>query len=214
METRVSIDTTEAEAVLKELKDRAPRNTLAAMNRTVNDVQRAIQAGLDQQFTLRRPEFVRRTIYRKPGEDFPDFAAGIGVAAVRIHDDRNQLAKFVEGGTKTARSGQVAVPLIRQQQPKLIIERGHRYHLRQIPKLADGATVRGSPFFRVVRNNVPVIMERVGRRVKAIWAFVRSVPIRKQLPFYETAHQTVRDVWDRNLREELAETLRKFGGQA
>jgi hypothetical protein len=102
----LSVQITGADQVAKALREigkQAPYALSLALNATANSAQRSIRLNLPGSFTLRKPEYIERTIFRKPSEDFA--TKSTPRAAVRIHDERDQLAKFEDGGDKRARMG-------------------------------------------------------------------------------------------------------------
>src|SRR3990167_4624298 len=103
--------TRELELELREWRDQAPFALSLGLNSTANAIQQGIRASLHQRFRLRQPQFIERTIYRKPGTwPVGDNAAKRSLgAAVRINPARDFLSKFEEGGAKTAQGGRLGV---------------------------------------------------------------------------------------------------------
>ena len=101
----------QVEAAIKAAGSKALFGASVGLNRTANEVQDGIRASLPGHFTLRRAEFVKQTIYRKPGEDFASKTKL--QAGVRIREDRNFLAKFEAGGIKAPTEGRrfLAIPV-------------------------------------------------------------------------------------------------------
>lgn len=209
----VTVDTKSVAAYLGELRDQTPKRVGFALNTTANEIQKGIQASLPGKFTLRRPAYIRQSIYRKPGEDFPQIAAGTFSAAVRINEERDVLAKFEEGGTKTPRGGRtVTVPIIRTGRPRLVIGRESRYHLSNLPAgLFRGERLTGSRFYGLIsRRGMPLILERVGKRAaRVIYALLPRVPIARRLGFYDLANHIFGVRWPVNLQKELDEAIRR-----
>lgn len=154
----------------------------AGLNRTADEIQRAEQDSLSQHFTLRKADFIRRTIYRDPSKDFAtkrQLAAG-----VRINPDRDFLAKFEQGGLKTSmRGGFVAVPMGARRNKLDIIPRSAR------PR----ALIASGRAF--VKNNV--LFGKVGRgksaRLIALFEFRKAVMLPASLHFEDTALRVAND---------------------
>lgn len=217
--------------------DQMPFVQSLSLNRMANEIQLAIQDGLPSRFTLRRPEFIRRTIYRRPGA-WPQGDNSTKqelTAAVRIHPDRNLLAKFEEGGVKTAAGGMLALPTLRLGAPGMIITRSSPYHLRSLPQdlfggkastIADIKFVSknrksakaytslikrreksGKRVFGTIKNGVPMILERVGEKLRVLWTFRKQVTIEQRLGFFDTAQKRLDLGWDRTLLAAMDKAL-------
>lgn len=232
MNLDATVDTKAVTAYLGALADQLPRRVGFALNTTANAMQKGVRESLANSFTLRRAGFVRATIYRAPKEDFPDVKMGRLVAGVRINPDRDVLAKFEEGGEKRPDGKRLAVPILRQTQPRLVIGRDSKYHLRLLPPDLFGKAGRVSTllhrarkviadtranrkkdarFFGLVsRSGTPLIFEVLGKnRKRLIYAFVRRVPLPRKLRFYETAERVFTEQWPTILQKELDEALRR-----
>lgn len=163
---------------------------VVALNRTADDVQKAVQDSLQDHFTLRRADFIKRTIYRKPGEDFA--TADHFAARVQVNPDRDVLAKFELGGDKVgATGGRVAVPIDIRRNKSDIIPR----LLRPRALLASG---------KAFINKQGAILERVGRgngNSQYLLAYVLkpSVRITPSLGFEATALKTIDERFPINL---------------
>lgn len=151
------------------------------INRTMDEAQAAIRQGLGDRFTLRRRAFVERTIYRKPGEDFASKTHLIG--RVRVHDERDFLAKFERGGQKEPTRGRsaLAVPVNVRRNKADIVTRANRVAaLLQSGK----AFVRGR-----------FVFQKVGRGKRAsinlAYVFKRRTPLPDSLRFAETGTRII-----------------------
>lgn len=206
-----TIDTKAAQEFLGAAAAQLPKRTGFAMNTTANEIQHLIQGSLEGPFRLRRSAFVKRTIYRKPGEDFPDIKGGRLVAAVRVNPDQDFLAKFEEGGVKTPRGQKLAVPIIRKERPSLVITRGSKYHLGTLGSGLFGKGAKGGRFYGVVsRKGTPLILERLSRnRTRVVYAMVDRVPIPRRLNFYGIAGRVFAREWPLNMQRELDEAVRR-----
>jgi len=159
--------------------------TSKALNDTANDAQKAIQDSLASRFTLRRPDFMKRTIKRDRGTDFATKEKL--EAIVRVDPQRDLLAKFEDGGVKTPTNGRaIAIPtenvrrtkaqiIARTQRPRALVAAGKAYSAggRLLLKLKQGAQA----------------VSRVA------YIFARTVRIEKRLHFVETANQAVDAQW-------------------
>lgn len=192
------------------------------LNKLVTGAQQAIQRTLDERFTLRRREFVERTIYRKPGADFATRSKL--EASVRVNPERNQLAKFELGGEKRSRSGKdVAVPVFREHDRMRVIRPGDPLSVPMLmaaikrsggkvlhPRLHKGQLrVRVDPnrVFLVTNEEGTFILQRLGpgdRNNRVLYWFRKSVPIPADLHFDETAMATVLANADATFADALA----------
>lgn len=166
----------EVAAQFEELGRQLPFAQSTTLNGLANATQAKVQDGLPSRFNLRRAEFIRRTVYRKPGEDFATKSRL--EAGVRINPERDFLAKFEEGGEKTSRNGgRVAVPVDVRRNKNDIVSKANRPRvLLTKPKVA------------LLRD---VIVQRVGRGRKAatrlLYVLKKSVRIPQRLGMAETA---------------------------
>ena len=151
------------------------------LNRTMNEAQDAIRASLGAKFTLRRSPFVLNTIYRKPGEDFP--TATTLEARVRVHDDRNQLAKFEDGGTKEPTRGRkmLAVPVSVRRNKNDIVTKANS---------VKALLASGKAYMR--DGKVWLLSGRGKTKTRTLaYIFKRSVPTPKKLGFVEVGTKTI-----------------------
>lgn len=167
------------------LLDELPRNALfgasIGLNRTMDEAQAEIRQSLPGHFTLRRKTFVERTIYRKPGEDFATKDRLLG--RVRIHDDRDFLAKFEQGGTKTPTRGRraLAVPVDVKRTKTEVISKANQ--VRAL--LASGkAFVRGKYVFQVQGRGR-------NKRLTMAYVFKSSTPLPADLHFEDTGRGVI-----------------------
>jgi hypothetical protein len=194
-----------------------------ALNNTVNDAQMAIRAKLHGVFVLRRAEFIDRTIYIGPADRARKDRFS---ATVRVHPDRDVLAKFEEGGDKVSKSGRsLAVPIVRESQPMLIIRKndplsvqrlfeaiqkrkGHVFKGRR--KKGQAAPIQFGRVFLVENAKGTFIVERLGagpRNTRVLYWFRKSVPIDERLHFVETARDAALVSWEKNFGEALARAI-------
>lgn len=198
-------------AQLAKLQGQWPFAMSLALNQQANAMQKAIQATLPGSFTLRRAEFIRRTVYRRPGT-YPqgDFANKTSLtAALRINPDRDVLRKHEEDRQKVARNGgRLAIPLIRIGQPNTVIGQGSKYALKNMPVVPGASAMSitrpkrgaGTTFYatQTRKAGATVIWEAKGARTRpqGIWLLVRGgVKLTPRLGFHETAGRTFEREW-------------------
>jgi hypothetical protein len=207
------------ESAISGLTRQLPFAFARAANNTANDVQYQIQRALPGEFTLRRADFITRTIYRTPGQDFA--TKSHLEAAVRVNPARDFLAKFEDGGTKTSTSGKtLPIPIIRATDKTLIIQRGDALSVQRLlaainisggklltPRVRKGklrASIDPSKVFLVQSAKGTFIVQRTGPgTTRVLYAFERSVPIKPQLHFDDIAMQAAILNWDRNFAEAI-----------
>ena len=187
--------TVEVNKAMRELGPKTRRALAFALNETANDVQQKIQAGLMSRFTLRRADFVKKTIYRQPTVDFADRNGYELRAAVRVHPERNFLAQHEEGGQKTARSGgMVAIPLPAvQPSPSIVVPHSKRPSgMRNDKRVSKVVLPTGTFLVRHTKGS----RSKAGR-TEFLYQLKRSVPLRPRLGFLDTAEKTVNRVYQR-----------------
>ena len=181
----MTVDKQSLEAALAAIGNVGPSARFAAsigINRTLNEAQDAIRAGLGGRFTLRREAFIKSTIYRKPGEDFASKTTLSG--GVRVNPARDVLAKFEEGGTKRPQSGKaLAIPINVKRNASDIVTRANS--VRAI--LASGKAF--------IKNGR--VWQRIGRGKRATlrlaYVFKPSVSIAPRLEFVETGTKVINE---------------------
>lgn len=187
--------TVEVNKAMRELGPKSRRALAYALNETANDVQQKIQSGLMSRFTLRRADFVKKTIYRQPSVDFADRNGYELRAAVRVNPERNFLAQHEEGGTKTARDGgMVAIPLPAvQPSPSIVVPRSKRPSgMRNDRRVSKVVLPSGTFLVRHVQGS-----RNRTARTEFLYELKRSVPLRPRLGFLDTAEKTVNKVYQR-----------------
>lgn len=198
----------DVEAMFARLPENAKFGASVGLNRTADEVQAGIRAGLQGKgFTLRRKTFVEQTIYRKPGEDFARKDQPEMFARVRIHEERDVLAKHEEGGQKRPRQGRVvAVPIGARPTKDALVPA--KYTLKalffnqqsrwsQVKTIATtkSKTARRRLLKRSVASDVTVTPDgRVwltegrgkSRRSTLLWVFKKATWVPPRLKFEET----------------------------
>jgi hypothetical protein len=207
----------EMKRMLREAGKQLPFTLSLAANRTINAAQEAIRNSLPLKFHLRRWDFVTRTIYRRPGiwPTGDNASKAEPTAAVRVHPDRDFLAKFEEGGTKTSRrAGNLLLPTLRLDNPNLIIRRSDPLHISKLPGSLDKSgklrtKSRLGVFLLQKPGGAKFILQRLTHGVvRVLYTFRRAVSIPKKLGFYETGVKAIDATWEKNLGEALDKALK------
>lgn len=182
------ITVTGDDAVRKQLHEigrQAPFALATALNGVANAAQKGIRENMADKFAFRRRNFVESTIYRNKSTDF---ATKTKLSAtVRVHPERDFLAKHEEGGAKTPQSGNsIAIPSVAVRRNKAdVIPRGQR----------PAALVGKKGVFRL--GNVIYQSSGRGKRKRrtALYLLRRSVRIAPRLEFVQTAVRTITAQW-------------------
>jgi len=185
MNLDIRVDAAAVTKALGELQKQARFATSKALNDTANDAQRAIQDSLAQKFTLRRPDFIKRTIKRERPNDFA--TKDNLVATVRVDPKRDILAKFEDGGEKVPTKGKaLAIPTLSVRRTKAdVIQKSQRPRAL----LSSGkAFVRGAAIVQKARR----VAGGLGR---ILYIFKARVRIDNRLHFVDTATQSVEATW-------------------
>ena len=175
---------------LQDIGRQAPYALSLALNDTANDAQTSVRDGLSNAFTLRRAEFVKRTIYRNRATDFA--RKDRLQAIVRVNPERDFLAQHEEGGRKVPMSGSnVAVPLPAvQPNATAVVPRSLRPAALRRNAQVRKITTKNGTF--LVRNRPGTGKGRlVGWRTEFLYELKRSVPIRPRLKMLDTASRSV-----------------------
>jgi hypothetical protein len=187
----------DVERALQGLGRQLPFARAQLLNQLANAAQAETRKHVEARFTLRRRDFVLRTIYRKPGEDFATKA--VGLAAVRINEERDFLAKFEEGGIKRPREGRsVAIPVDARRNKSDIVTPANR------PR----AILQRPRFTRTETR----IVQRVGRgkaaRQRVWYVLKRFVRIPARLGMVDAARRSTARDFDRLAAAAIDQALR------
>lgn len=177
-------------------KDQMPFAVSVALNQTANDMQSGIRQSIGQLgFTVRRQTFINNTIYRSPGTDFSTkqkFTAG-----VRIHPQRDVLAKFETDRSKSAKGGSVLVPIEARKNKGAVVPKG------LWPKaLGDKA------FALKLRSGGKGLFRRTGSGLQLLYVFKPSVPLNHALQFEKTARAIATRMWPERMDDALARAIK------
>lgn len=207
---KITLNVTGAESVkttLKEIGRQAPFAVATGLNSLANEAQQGLQGELKDRLTLRRPDFVKNTIFRAKGTDFATKSKL--QATVRVHPERDFLAQHEEGEIKRARSGlSVAVPLLAIQPADSTV----------IPRRLRPSGLRNNPQVRKITTPAGtfLVRNRPGRgrgglngwRTEFLYELKRGVPLRPRLRFHATTQRVIDASWDRHLMAGIDKALR------
>lgn len=221
MNIAIKVDAKDAIRFLTDLEQRqVPYAISTAINDTLKLGQRFEREHIRAHFTLRRPEFIERTV------KISQFASKRNpVGVIEIDPTRDVLAKFEAGGRKQARGGgALAVPIaVRRTKTDLIVKnmrirelqlRAHRTNKGVVQLKGQRRT------FTVKGRGVGAILQRVGRKPKGsslsaeiaggslrvIYAFKRSVPIPANLEFTKSILLAVEE-WPKLMDAAMAKAI-------
>lgn len=212
----IQVDDRTARAFLSDLEQRQiPFARALALNRTGDDGQAAVRKHLGQVFTLRRRDFIERTIKIENRDRATKTSPFV---IVGIDPTRDVLAKFEIGGQKTPISGKaLAVPINARRNKSDIVAKPNRIkglNLRRV-----GNQIIGDKGTFIAGG---AILQRVGKRsrtvgpvqwgqdpnVKVLYAFEDSVPIQPALHFVDIMTHTVEQRWVPNFEGAFALAVR------
>lgn len=203
----------EIRRALQEIGRKAPRALTLTLNKLADDGQKAVQDSLTTGFTLRRPDYVRKTIFRQPGQDFATNSRPR--AAFGVNPARDMLAKFEEDSIKAPMSGRsVAIPLPAvKPTPDTVVAKGLRVSsLRTDPKVRKITTPNGTFLVKEKRAG-KVKGERFGARTDVLYKLVPSVRLKARLRFHVTAQRTIDDSFVRTASAGIDAALAGFTGR-
>ncbi len=216
MTVDISINVTgheEIKRALKEIGRLAPRALTLTLNKLADDGQRAVQDSLTTGFTLRRPDYVRKTIFRQSPQDFATNARPR--AAFGVNPARDMLAKFEEDSVKAPMSGRsVAIPLPAvKPTPDTVVAKGLRIStLRSDPKVRKITTPNGT-FLVKEKKAGRVKGVRFGARTDLLYKLVPSVRLKARLRFHVTAQRTIDESFVRTASAGIDAALAGFTGR-
>jgi len=197
---------------LQEIGQKAPKALVLTLNKLADDGQKAVQGTLAKSFTLRRAEYVTKTIFRK-GDDFATQARPR--AAYGVNPERNILAKFEENSIKAPISGRsVAIPLSAVKPTReSVVSKGLRLStLRTDPKVRRITTPNGTFLVKEKRAG-KVKGVKLGARTDLLYKLVPSVRLTARLNFHATAKRSLDDTFVRTATAGIAAALAGFTGR-
>ena len=212
MDLKIRVEGVDAiKAALREIGAKAPRALTLTLNKLADDGQKAVQDSLPKSFTMRRADFVKRTIYRK-GDDFA--TNGRPVARFGVNPERNILAKFEESGSKVPMSGRsVAVPLqgVKPTAMTIVPKRMRPAALRTNEQVRKVVTPNGTFLVKNVQGKGAG--RRTGWRTDFLYKLVPRVRITARLGFHETAKKAIDASFVRTATAGIDAALAGFTGR-
>jgi hypothetical protein len=223
-------------------KKQMPYAVMKALNETATDFQKMQRQSLNQDFTLRRKEFIDRTIKIEKG----NFATKDNLRViVNIDPQRDVLSKFEKGGEKEPTRGgkSIALPITVRRSKTDIIKKAERPRSFQFTKGSSNLKTQNTIYqglkrtFLIQRpNGFGLILQRtrstllgpfqrgtrgssrLGRNVghdpnvRILYALVAKTHIPKMLHFKDNAHKAVLSRWPGNFEKWFLESLRTKKG--
>ena len=234
MRVDIVVDTKGVLTGLERLSRQVPFAISKAMNESLKGAQKDIRATLPGHFTLRRKQFVERTV------KITEFATKRKqVARLAVDPTRDILAKFEEDTRKQGQEGKsLAVPIdarpsetalvpkrlqIKALQLRPVVGRNGKRQLKGAKGTYTITTPRGTyviqrvnrterPVFYVRDRNGVLRQERQKRvtraETKVLYAFKKSVPIKPTLGFVKTGTAAVDRLWPGAMRTAFDEAER------
>jgi len=185
-----------------------PFATSRAINTVVKKAQGTQREGMRKRFTIRRPAFFERAVKIKPFATKQTLEATITIDPPGGQARADILIKFEEGGQKTARSGQLAVPV--QARPSKTAMIPAKLRPRALNLRGSGRVLRGDQGTFLIRGEGgeggTIFQNKAGRTV-VLYTLKRAVPIEPDLKFVETIREVVRDELPRALRDAFFQAI-------
>ena len=197
---------------LQEIGRKAPKALVLTLNKLADDGQKSVQGTLAKSFTLRRAEYVTKTIFRK-GDDFATQSRPR--AAYGVNPERNILAKFEENSIKAPISGRsIAIPLSAVKPTRdSVVSKGLRLStLRTDPKVRRITTPNGTFLVKEKRGG-KVKGVKFGARTDLLYKLVPSVRLSARLNFHATAKRSLDDTFVRTATAGIEAALAGFTGR-
>lgn len=203
MRVDVKIDTSGLKLRIPRERRRLAFNTAQALNETAKAIQTAERVNLDRKFTIRRAGFMYRLIkivrFANARQNRPFVEVEIDPTKAGVI-----LSKLEKGGVKETSFGQkVAVPITgtaaRPSFRQLIPPAFRRSRLTFRPKRtkAGGELLKGPRRTFLVKG--VGIIQRIGEATQLIYLFKRRPKLKPSLEFIDTALQTFRKEWPKQL---------------
>jgi len=197
----IKVDAKDALRFMDTLGKQGVFATSKALNDTANDGQQSVRARIANEFTLRRRQFILRTVKRERGI-YPrgDFAHKTKLAArVRIDARRDVLAKFEEDKTKRpVSSHRLAIPIEAKRTAKGIVSKRER--IKSLGLHREGGRIVGPKGVRKSGDFIFKWTKRLGTRL--LFKLQRAVPITShRLHFVDTFTRKVKRKWPSNMRK-------------
>lgn len=212
IDLKVTLDRDDALKFLHAFGSQIDFATSLSINNTLNDIQKVERMHVRDKFMLRRAEFVERTIYIGPADRAKKDRL---IGTIRIHPERDFLAKFEEDTEKRPRDGgSLAVPVFRQQSPNTIVTRGDPLYFKKLMAAANSTnrirrrrgetgTPRKRVYLHEARDGKRYLIEATGSTSRVLYSLEPSVPIQPVLRFKENAMATALRMWPQRAAEAI-----------
>lgn len=201
---RVAVDTAELEKALGNLKSEIPFALARAINDTLLDIQKKQIENINDRFTIRRPNFVKKSVKITKFSKKQDLDGEIAIADVGGKSTKDILGKFEKGTTKKSRTGgKVAIPseFIRPDRGR-VVSKGKR------PSQLKNT-------FRVDKGETSLLFQRKGkgknRTINLAYILKGSVKIDRRLSFVDIAVRVFNKDFNDNVNKRLQEGIKKAG---
>jgi hypothetical protein len=206
----VEVHVEDALRAVRMVAQQMPFAVSIAVKNLALDFQAAERQRLAQIFTLRRPDFVE-----KQGVKMLQWPTKADPTAIVGTDPKADfLAKFEDGGEKTARSGgSLSLPVDARRNKHDIITPANRPRaLIDAAKAKRIFVVRPGDTDPRVAKLAPGIYQRIGRhgghdRLKLLFAFEPHAEIPATLGFHETAVRIAQERWPQRFAEAMAQAI-------
>lgn len=170
--------------VMEFFSEQVPFAFSMALNDTAFQVRKQIvEVTFNRDFTVRNPSFARALFRTGDKATKRNLLTSVGQVALR-GGDRGYIETHAEGGTKTPRGRNIAVPL----KPGNVRTSTGRVKSTKKPRNLKNS------FFRNVKGNT-VLFERKKKNIEAVYVLQKSAPIPKRFDFYEDAMMKATEVF-------------------
>lgn len=170
--------------VMNFFKDQVPFAFSMALNDTAFQVRKEIvEVTFNRDFTVRNQSFARALFRTGDKATKANLMTSVGQVTLR-GGDRNYIATHAEGGVKTPRGRNIAIPLA----PSEVRTSTGRVSASKKPRNLKNS------YFRNVKGNT-VLFERKKNKTEAVYVMKPSAPISKRFNFYEDAMTTATTVF-------------------
>ena len=195
----VDFDSRDTSRWLGSMAKQTPFALSVAINDTLKDAQKVQRAHQRRVFTVRRPQWIDRSVKIKPFATKRTLTGTMAIDPPGGKRTSDILAKFESGGRKQVREGRhLAIPIEARRTKAGIVSRRNRPKGFRFKRV--GRSIRGERRTFIIAG--VGIFQRVGRRknsrIRMLYRFKTSVPIDRRLDFIANAERVVQQMFDRN----------------
>ena len=195
----VEFDSRDTERWLGKMAKQTSFALSVAINDTLKDAQKVQRAHQRRVFTVRRPQFVDRSVKIKRFATKRTLTGTMSIDPPGGQKRADIITKFERGGQKRPRDGRhLAIPIDAKRTKAGVVSRRNRpkgFNFKRV-----GRSIRGDRRTFIIPG--VGIFQRVGRRknsrIRLLYAFKTQVPIDRRLDFIQNAERVVRQMFDRN----------------